>query len=93
MGNDRGVPVTAAMRELLAKEASPVDQIIYDYVGRVSEANKQNPVKVSYNLPGFTEFSKLAETTVQEIGFGKKDVKKGVEDFYSGIVRIFDNNK
>ncbi|WP_019534714.1 ABC transporter substrate-binding protein [Paenibacillus ginsengihumi] len=93
LGNDRGVPVTAAMRELLAKEASPVDQIIYDYVGRVSEANKQNPVKVSYNLPGFTEFSKLAETTVQEIGFGKKDVKKGVEDFYSGIVRIFDNNK
>ncbi|AFC29323.1 family 1 extracellular solute-binding protein [Paenibacillus mucilaginosus 3016] len=93
LGNDRGVPVTAAMRDLLKKEANPVEQIIYDYTSRVSEAGKKEPVKVSYNLPGFTEFSKLAETTVQEIGFGKKDVQKGVEDFYNGTVKIFNNNK
>ncbi|MDF2959701.1 MAG: family 1 extracellular solute-binding protein [Paenibacillus sp.] len=93
LGNDRGVPVTAAMRDLLKKDATPVDQIIYDYTSRVSEAGKKEPVKVSYNPPGFTEYSKLAETTVQEIGFGKKDVKKGVEDFYNGTVKIFNNNK
>ncbi|UUZ90276.1 extracellular solute-binding protein [Paenibacillus sp. P25] len=93
LGNDRGVPVTSAMRELLKKEAGPVDQIIYDYTGRVSEAAKKEPVKVSYNPPGFTEYSKLADTTVQEIAFGKKDVKKGVEDFYNGVVKIFNNNK
>jgi multiple sugar transport system substrate-binding protein len=93
LGNDRGVPVTAAMRDLLKKDASPVDQVIYDYTSRVSAAADKEPVKVSYNPPGFTEYSKLAETTVQEISFGKKDVKKGVEDFYNGTVKIFNNNK
>ncbi|WP_240417958.1 ABC transporter substrate-binding protein [Paenibacillus periandrae] len=93
LGNDRGVPVTAPMRELLKKEATPVDQIIYDYTSKVSDAAKKEPVKVSYNPPGFTEYSKLAETTVQEIGFGKKDVKKAVDDFYNGVMKIFNNNK
>ncbi|WP_248927085.1 ABC transporter substrate-binding protein [Paenibacillus hamazuiensis] len=93
LGNDRGVPVTSKNRDLLKKDAGPVDQIIYDYTSSVSEATKKEPVKVSYNPPGFTEYSKLAETTVQEIGFGKKDVKKGVEDFYNGTVKIFNNNK
>ncbi|GAB2695392.1 ABC transporter substrate-binding protein [Paenibacillus thermoaerophilus] len=93
LGNDRGVPVTAAMRDLLKKDASPVEQIIYDYLNRVSEANKKQVVKISYNPPGFTEYSKLLETTVQEISFGRKDVKKGAEDFYTGAVKIFNNNK
>lgn len=93
LGNDRGVPVTTAMRDLLKKDATPVEQIIYDYCNRVSEAQKKEPVKISYNLPGFAEYTKLAETTVQEIGFGKKDVKKGVEDFYNGTLKIFNNNK
>ncbi|MFC5447851.1 ABC transporter substrate-binding protein [Paenibacillus aestuarii] len=93
LGNDRGVPVTSKMRDLLKKDANPVEQIIYDYTSRVSEATKKESFKISYNPPGFTEFSKLFETTVQEIGFGKKDVNKGVEDFYSGTVKIFNNNK
>jgi multiple sugar transport system substrate-binding protein len=83
LGNDRGVPVTTAMRDLLKKDASPVDQIIYDYCNRVSEAIKKEPVKVSYNPPGFTEYKKLADKTVQEIGFGKKDVQTAVTDFYN----------
>lgn len=91
LGNDRGVPVTSKMRDLLKKDANPVEQIIYDYCNRVSEANKKEPVKVSYNPPGFTEYNKLVDTTVQEIGFGRKDVKKGVADFYSGAVKIFNN--
>lgn len=93
LGNDRGVPVTTAMRDLLKKDANPVEQIIYDFCNRVSEGNKKHPVKVSYNPPGFTEYSKLLESTVQEISFGRKDVKKGVEDFYNGAVKILNNNK
>ncbi|WP_405031158.1 ABC transporter substrate-binding protein [Paenibacillus hexagrammi] len=93
LGNDRGVPVTSKMRDLLKKDANPVDQIIYDYTSRVSEEAKKENVKVSYNPPGFTEYSKLAETTVQEISFGKKDVKKGVEDFYNGTMKIFNKNQ
>lgn len=93
LGNDRGVPVTAPMRELLKKDASPVDQVIYDYTSRVSEATNKEPVKVSYNPPGFTEYSKLADTTVQEVWFGKKTVPKAVEDFYNGTLKIFNNNK
>ncbi|MFM9329529.1 ABC transporter substrate-binding protein [Paenibacillus mesotrionivorans] len=92
LGNDRGVPVTTAMRDLLKTTASPVEQIIYDYCNRVSEASKKEPAKISYNPPGFTEYSKLVDTTVQEIAFGRKDVKKGVEDFYNGAVKIFNNN-
>jgi multiple sugar transport system substrate-binding protein len=93
LGNDRGVPVTTAMRDLLKKDANPVEQIIYDFCNRVSEANKTKQVKISYNPPGFTEYSKLLESTVQEISFGRKDVKKGVEDFYNGAVKILNNNK
>lgn len=93
LGNDRGVPVTSKMRDLLKKDASPVDQVIYDYTSRVSAATNKEPFAISYNPPGFTEYTKLIETTVQEIGFGKKDVKKGVADFYTGAVKIFNNNK
>ncbi|MNI64669.1 putative ABC transporter substrate-binding protein YesO [compost metagenome] len=93
LGNDRGVPVTSKMRDLLKKDANAVDQIIYDYTSRVSANAAKEDVKVSYNPPGHTEYTKLAESTVQEIGFGKKDVKKGVEDFYNGTVKIFNNNK
>lgn len=93
LGNDRGVPVTAPMRELLKKDANPIDQLIYDYTSRVSEATTKEPVKVSYNPPGFTEYSKLADTTVQEIGFGKKTVQQAVADFYNGTLKIFNNNK
>ncbi|RTE05452.1 ABC transporter substrate-binding protein [Paenibacillus whitsoniae] len=93
LGNDRGVPVTTAMRDLLKKDANPVEQIIYDYLNRVSEANKTQSIKFTYNPPGFTEYSKLLDTTIQEISFGKKDVKKGVGDFYTGAVKIFNDNK
>lgn len=93
LGNDRGVPVTSKMRDLLKKDANPVEQVIYDYTSRVSAATNKEPFAISYNPPGNTEYTKLIETTVQEIGFGKKDVKKGVEDFYNGTVKIFNNNK
>lgn len=92
LGNDRGVPVTTAMRDLLKKDASPTEQIIYDFCNRVSAANKDKAIKISYNPPGNTEYTKLLETTVQEISFGRKDVKKGVEDFYNGAVKIIGNN-
>lgn len=93
LGNDRGVPVTSKMRDLLKKDANPVEQVIYDYTSRVSAATNKEPFAISYNPPGNTEYTKLIETTVQEIGFGKKDVKKGAEDFYNGTVKIFNNNK
>jgi multiple sugar transport system substrate-binding protein len=93
LGNDRGVPVTAANRKLLESDANEVDSIIYDYTSRVSKQAETEPFTVSYNLPGFSEFSKLAETTVQEIGFGRKTVEKAVADFYSGTVKIFESNK
>ncbi|MFM9277510.1 ABC transporter substrate-binding protein [Paenibacillus jiagnxiensis] len=93
LGNDRGVPVTAANRKLLESDANEVDSIIYDYTSRVSKQAESEPFAVSYNLPGFSEFSKLAETTIQEIGFGKKTVEQAVADFYSGTVKIFESNK
>lgn len=93
LGNDRGVPVTSKMRELLKKDANPVEQVIYDYTSRVSAATSKEPFAISYNPPGSAEYTKLIETTVQEIGFGKKDVQKGVADFYTGAVKIFNNNK
>ncbi|MFX3633574.1 MAG: ABC transporter substrate-binding protein [Candidatus Pristimantibacillus sp.] len=92
LGNNRGVPVTSANRELLINEANDVDKIVYDYTGRVSEATKTEPFTVSYNPPGNAEFSKLGKTTVQEIGFGRKTVEQAVKNFYEGTVKIFSNN-
>ncbi|MEC0202238.1 extracellular solute-binding protein [Paenibacillus lautus] len=93
LGNDRGVPVTEANRNLLQEEAGPVEEIVYNYTSLVSEATKTEPFDVSYNPPGFAEFSKLAQTTTQEIGFGRKNVELAVTDFYNGTVRIFESNQ
>ncbi|WP_080838925.1 ABC transporter substrate-binding protein [Cohnella massiliensis] len=93
LGNDRGVPVTSKNRELLEGKASDVDKIVYDYTSRVSEAAKTEPFAVSYNPPGFSEYSKLAESTLYEIGFGRKSVEDAVKDFYNGTVKIFNNNQ
>ncbi|WP_339169731.1 extracellular solute-binding protein [Paenibacillus sp. FSL R5-0341] len=93
LGNDRGVPVTEANRNLLQEGAGPVEEIVYNYTSLVSEATKTEPFDVSYNPPGFAEFSKLAQTTNQEIGFGRKSVEQAVSDFYNGTVRIFESNR
>ncbi|OMF08107.1 extracellular solute-binding protein [Paenibacillus sp. FSL H7-0942] len=93
LGNDRGVPVTEANRNLLQEGAGPVEEIVYNYTNLVSEATKTEPFEVSYNPPGFAEFSKLAQTTNQEIGFGRKSVEQAVSDFYNGTVRIFESNQ
>ncbi|NMI07404.1 extracellular solute-binding protein [Paenibacillus sp. SZ31] len=93
LGNDRGVPVTEANRNLLQEGAGPVEEIVYNYTSLVSEATKTEPFDVSYNPPGFAEFSKLAQTTNQEIGFGRKSVEQAVSDFYNGTVRIFESNQ
>lgn len=93
LGNDRGVPVTEANRNLLQEGAGPVEEIVYNYTSLVSKATKTEPFDVSYNPPGFAEFSKLAQTTNQEIGFGRKSVEQAVSDFYNGTVRIFKSNQ
>lgn len=92
LGNDRGVPVTSKMRDLLSEGASPVDKIVYDYTSQVSKDAEAEKVKISYNPPGSAEYLKLADTTVQEIGFGRKSVEQGVHDFYSSLVKIVANN-
>lgn len=93
LGNDRGVPVTSKNRATLEAEANDVEKIVYDYTSRVSEATKTEPFSVSYNPPGQSEYQKLSDTTVQEIGFGRKMVEQAVTDFYNGTVRIFESNQ
>lgn len=93
LGNDRGVPGTSKMRALLKEKASPVDKVVYDYLDKVAESNKNNPVKLSFNPPGYTEWSKLLETSLQEIAFGRKDGKTAAEDFYNGLLQIIEKNK
>jgi len=92
LGNNRGVPVTAKNRELLEGTSNEVDKIVYDYTSRVSAATKTEPFAVSYNPPGFAEFSKLGKTSVQEIAFGRKSVEQAVKDFYAGTQQIFSKN-
>ena len=92
LGNNRGVPGTSKMRDLLKQDASPVDKIVYDYLDKVSAANKENPVKLSFNPPGYTEWNKLLETSLQEIAFGRKDGKTAAKDFYEGLMKIVSKN-
>lgn len=92
LGNNRGVPVTAANRDVLQAVASDVEKIIYDYTSRVSEATKTEPFAISYNLPGNAEFEKMAKTTIQEIGFGRKTVEEAVASFYTSAQEIIANN-
>ncbi|SED07751.1 sugar ABC transporter substrate-binding protein [Paenibacillus sp. GP183] len=93
LGNDRGIPVSSKMRDVLKQNADATDQQIYDYIDRVSAAAKKEPVKPSYNIPGYNEFSKLLETTGQQIAFGKKDVKKSADELFTGTQQILSKNK
>ncbi|PDO10547.1 MAG: ABC transporter substrate-binding protein [Candidatus Reconcilbacillus cellulovorans] len=88
LGTNRGVPGTSKMRDLLKQNASPEDKLVYEYLDRVSETSKNLPVKLSFNPPGYTEWNKLLETSLQEIAFGRKDAKKAAADFYNGIMQI-----
>ncbi|MEK4251915.1 extracellular solute-binding protein [Paenibacillus sp. FSL W7-1287] len=92
LGNNRGVPVTAANRDVLQAQASDVEKIIYDYTSRVSEATKTEPFNISYNLPGNAEFEKMTKTAIQEIGFGRKSVEEAVASFYKDAQEIIANN-
>jgi len=92
LGNNRGVPVTAANRDLLEAQAGSVEKIIYDYTSRVSEATKTEPFNISYNLPGNAEFEKMTKTAIQEIGFGRKTVEQAVASFYKDAQEIIANN-
>ncbi|MCR8659354.1 ABC transporter substrate-binding protein [Paenibacillus endoradicis] len=92
LGNNRGVPVTAANRNVLQEKASDVEKVIYDYTNRVSEATKTEPFNISYNLPGNAEFEKMGKTAIQEIGFGRKTVQEAVEGFYKNAQQIIANN-
>lgn len=93
LGNNRGVPVTAAGRQTLEADASAADKIVYDFTSRVSEANKKEPFAISYNPPGNAEFIKLSDNTVQLIGFGKESVEQAVSDFYKGTLKILESNQ
>lgn len=88
LGTNRGVPGTSKMRDLLKQNASPADQVVYSYLDRVSESNKNKQIKISFNPPGYTEWNKLLETSLQEIAFGRKDARKAAADFYNGIMQI-----
>lgn len=92
LGNNRGVPVTAANRNVLQEKASDVEKVIYDYTSRVSEATKSEPFNISYNLPGNAEFEKMAKTAIQEIGFGRKTIDEAVAGFFTNAQQIIANN-
>jgi len=93
LGNNRGVPGTSKQRAALKQNASPVDQIVYDYLDRVSASSEDQPVKLSFNPPGYTEWNKLLETSLQEIAFGRKSGKQAAEEFYEGLLKIVERNQ
>lgn len=88
LGNNRGVPVSSEMRAVLKEEASETDKVVYDYLDIVAV----DDVEPLYNVPGSNEFKQELLKASQNVAFGRMDITKAANDFYTQGLKILQVN-
>ncbi|QGH35870.1 extracellular solute-binding protein [Gracilibacillus salitolerans] len=83
LGNDRGAPVNADVRENLIDQASELDEAVYSYIALVSETSDAPFIP---NLPGYNENTQLFTETEQIIYYDQKSVDEAAEDYYEELL-------
>lgn len=78
LANTRGVPPSAAIRDLLAAQASPVDKVLYDYISLSTEVASNFEYEI---FPLDNEFINLLRLTSEQIAFGQMPIDKAVDQF------------
>lgn len=85
LGNDRGVPASAKIRETLGAQLSPVDKVLYDYVSTVSRIS---PNVEFQQFPADNELLKLLQLTGEKIAFGATSIEKAVDEFMTEFDKL-----
>ncbi|MGN8644821.1 ABC transporter substrate-binding protein [Gracilibacillus sp. HCP3S3_G5_1] len=83
LGNDRGAPVNADVRENLMDHASELDEAVYSYIDLVSETSDAPFIP---NLPGYNENTQLFTETEQIIYYDQKSIDDAAEDYYEELL-------
>lgn len=89
LGNDRGAPVNADIRDNLIKNASEVDKEIFEYIQWVAETSD---APYEPNLPGYNENEKLFKETSEKVAFKKESVKDASVEYLKKVKAIFEKN-
>ena len=84
LGNERGAPVNAEVRENLIENANEVDAAIYDYISLISETSDAPFIP---NMPGYNENTQLFTETSQIIYYEQKTVDEASEDYYEELLQ------
>ncbi len=90
LGNTRGVPPAGKIRDALAAQASPVDQVMYDYISLV--ADTAPPVNW-VQFPVDNELLALMKLTTEKIGFNAKSVDAAVDEFMTEVDKLIAKSK
>jgi multiple sugar transport system substrate-binding protein len=85
LGNDRGVPPSGKIRDLLAAQSTPTDKVLYDFVSTVSRIASD----VDYQqFPLDNELLKLYQVTGEKIAFGAQSIDAAVDEFMTEIDKL-----
>jgi multiple sugar transport system substrate-binding protein len=91
LGNTRGVPGSAKIRDVLAAQSQPVDKVLYDYI---SLATSLVDPKLTYvQFPYDNEFVSLLQVTSEKIAFGAMPIDKAVDEFFAELDKIMSKVK
>lgn len=90
LGNERGIPESSKIRELLKKDAGPVDLAMYDYSDKISKVGTGSFTEL---MPGFNEFGTLLKTTSEKISFEQAAVPQAVDQLWDDIQKLLSKYK
>ncbi|WP_052015775.1 ABC transporter substrate-binding protein [Alkalihalobacillus hemicellulosilyticus] len=83
LGNDRGAPVNAEVREFLLDSGDVVDQEIFAYIDWVSSTSEAPYIP---NLPGYNENTQLFQETAERIYFEQSTVEEASENYFNELI-------
>jgi len=85
LGSNRGIPISANVRNALKSNADPIDKMTYDFM---DEASKHLG-KPQENWPaGSGEMYNILTIKSEEIAFKKKTVDKVVDEFFAEVTKL-----
>lgn len=85
LGSTRGVPPAGKIRDELSAQATPVDQVMYDYISLVAETA---PPVLWVQFPLDNELIELLRLTSEKIGFNAKSVDAATDEFMTEIDKL-----
>lgn len=87
LGATRGVPPAGKIRDQLSTQATPVDQVMYDFISLVADTA---PPVVWTQFPLDNELIKLLQTTQEKISFNASSIDKAADEFMTEVDKLIE---